>query len=149
MVDRLKTVDDITKVLVALTASGSAVAGWNLWSRGGFDLGWAILAGVGAVLAIVHGSLGIPARLKDWLEAKKDFLALRTVVAALRSTMTNHADFDPVEMEKQIAGVTARFSEYEGRIPSDFFVTLRLKSLCQDRIDHSLIPDKPRLPSQQ
>ena len=30
MVDRLKAIDDVTKVLVALTASGSAVAGRSL-----------------------------------------------------------------------------------------------------------------------
>jgi hypothetical protein len=148
MVDRLKTIDDVTKVLVALTASGSAVAGWNLWSKSGFDLGWAALAGTGAVLAIVHGSLGIPARLKDWLEAKKDFLGLRSTVDALRSKMTNHPDFDPAEIEKLIADSAARFGEYEGRIPSDFFATARLKSQCQENIDHLLVPEQAQLPTQ-
>lgn len=135
MVDRLKTVDDITKVLVALTASGSAIAGWALWSRPGFDLGWALLAGVGALLAIVHGSLGIPARLKDWLEVKQGFLGLRAALEAARSTMANHADFDPVELERCLSEAASKFAELEGRIPSDLFASNRVKSQCQDRID--------------
>lgn len=135
MVDRLKLVDDVTKVLVAVTATGSAVAGWNLWSRSGFDYGWAILAGAGALLAIVHGSLGISARLKDWLEMKKDFLGLRVAVSTLRDNMAHHPDFDEQKVEDAVSALVLKFGEYEGRIPSDFFATSRLKLECQDRVD--------------
>jgi hypothetical protein len=135
MVDRLKALDDVTKVLVALTASGSAVAGWNLWSKNGFATAWVITAGAAALLSISHGSLGIPARLKDWLEMKRDFLGLRSGLDTFRSNMENHPDFDVAKSEEILAGFRGKFGEYEGRIPSDFFVTSGLKLRCQDGID--------------
>jgi hypothetical protein len=135
MVDRLKLVDDVTKVLVAVTATGSAIAGWNLWSRSGFDYAWATLAGAGALLAIVHGSLGISARLKDWLEMKKDFLNLRVAVSALRDNMAHHPDFEAQRVDEALSGLKVKFGECEGRIPSDFFATSKLKLECQDRVD--------------
>jgi len=61
MVDRTKATDDVTKVLVAVTASGSVVAGWALWSTEGFSIAWTCIAGFAALLSIVHGTLGIPA----------------------------------------------------------------------------------------
>lgn len=33
LIDRWQIVDELTKVLVALTASGSAVAGWTMWNN--------------------------------------------------------------------------------------------------------------------
>lgn len=149
MVDRIKAIDDVTKVLVAVTASGSAVAGWNLWSKGGFDVGWAILAGTGALLSIIHGSLGIPARLKDWLEMKGDFLGLRVAMDSFRSSMENHPDFDVVKYEEMLEGFRAKFGECEGRIPSDFFATSALKLKCQDSVNADIAGRSSGSPQEQ
>ncbi len=138
MVDRLKLIDDVTKVLVALTATGSAVAGWRVWQSGGLAFVWAMLAGAAAVLSIVHSSLGIPARLKDWLETKNAFLGLRVSALALRATMEHHPDFDPDAAERALESLRLKFGEYEAKIPSDFFATSGLKLTCQNSVDSDI-----------
>jgi hypothetical protein len=132
MVDRLKNLDDGVKVLVALTASGSAVAAWPLWSSGPFRVWWLILASTAAVLSIAHGSLAVPARLKEWLEVKRDFLQLGVELDTLRDHMQVSTEFDVQSVMERLESARARFAELEGRIPSDFFATAELKVSIQD-----------------
>ncbi len=42
---RWELLDTISKVLIALTASGSAIAGWELWGKDGYKVIWLALAG--------------------------------------------------------------------------------------------------------
>ena len=42
--------DNFTKILVSLTASGSAISGWVLWNDPNFKYIWFALAGFGAFL---------------------------------------------------------------------------------------------------
>jgi len=64
LVRRWQRVDAFTKVLVALTASGSAVAGWTLWSQPGFKTSWTFIAGIAALLSILHSTLNVADRVK-------------------------------------------------------------------------------------
>lgn len=131
MVDRLKAIDDITKTLVALTASGSAVAGWQVWKNGGFDAAWALLAGLAAVLSICHGSLSISGRLKEWLETKRDFTSIEVDLKSFRYSMEIDPNFDVPKFQGKLDEFRTRFGEAVSRIPSDFFATSRLKLRCQ------------------
>jgi len=60
LIDRWQGVDQVTRALVAITASGSAVSGWALWSKPQFQSTWLIDSGVAALLAILHATLGVP-----------------------------------------------------------------------------------------
>jgi hypothetical protein len=80
LINRWQRVDESTKVLSALTASGTAMSGWALWSQPSFHLLWALLAGVAALLTITHAALAVPGRLKDQAELKRRFASLRTDV---------------------------------------------------------------------
>ncbi|WP_367302903.1 hypothetical protein [Vibrio cholerae] len=42
---RWELLDTISKVLIALTASDSAIAGWELWGKDGYKVIWLALAG--------------------------------------------------------------------------------------------------------
>ncbi len=58
LADRLinvwRRVDEVTRILAALTASTSAVTGWALWAQQYSRNVWAVLAGFAAVLTILH-----------------------------------------------------------------------------------------------
>jgi hypothetical protein len=65
LVNRWQVVDDTSKILVAVTASGSALSSWALWNQPGYRFVWTGLAGFSAILGIIHTSLGVSHRLKD------------------------------------------------------------------------------------
>ena len=77
LVYRWQLFDQISKVLIALTASGSAVSGWALWNQPAFRNIWVTLAGLGAVLSIIHAALSVSSRLKEWRDVKTSFVVLR------------------------------------------------------------------------
>src|SRR5438132_829669 len=62
---RWEKLDLVASFLVAATATGSAVAGWALWSTDGGKIVWGLIAGVASVASIVHGILKVPGRIKD------------------------------------------------------------------------------------
>ncbi len=49
LVSRWQVLDGFTKVLVALTATGSVVSGWALWSEPYLKTVWGVLAGSAAL----------------------------------------------------------------------------------------------------
>ena len=123
---------------MALTASGSAVAAWSVWQAQGLSIAWTILAGSAAVLSIVHSSLGVPGRLKEWLEVKREFLQLAVDLESFRYHMKINPNFDVEKSQKDLDDYRKRYGELEGRIPSDFFATSRLKAACQENVNAQL-----------
>ena len=108
LIDRWQLVDDCTKVLVAITASTSALSGWALWSQPGYKVFWMTLAGLSALLAIVHTSLTVAHRLRDWGEIKRSFAGLRIELETLRFRMR----FD---FEATVKDFKNEFKEYRRR----------------------------------
>jgi hypothetical protein len=55
LISRWQMVDEVTKVLAALTASGSAVAGWLIWQETGWkQTTWRVLAATASILSIIY-----------------------------------------------------------------------------------------------
>lgn len=78
LITRWTSVDEVTKVLVMITVSGSAVSGWALWNQPGYRMLWVILSGVATLLSVVHTALDIPGRIRTHAEDKRRFASLRT-----------------------------------------------------------------------
>src|SRR5882672_4865855 len=87
LINRWQFLDDAAKCTVALTASGSAISGWALWMQPGGRWLWGLLAGVGAVLAILQVSLGVAARISYWSGVRQYFAALRIDLETFQSRM--------------------------------------------------------------
>ena len=130
--------DDITKVLVALSASGSAVSGWTLWSEPGFKYIWIIFAGISAVLSITHASLGVTGKVKDWTEKKKQFTTLRIELETCRDLMEINPDFSIKEFEENYKIFKKRYSEMYTSINNDIILTKKLKVKSQDELNKKL-----------
>jgi hypothetical protein len=63
---RWSRVDECAKGLLAVT---SAAASWALWQQSTFKPIWGIVAAVGALIAILHLTLGVTFRLRDFLKS--------------------------------------------------------------------------------
>ena len=138
VVNRWQITDDITKVLVALTASGSAISGWILWQDPNLKFVWASLAGFGSVLSIVHASLGVPSRLKDWQEISSSFTSLRIEMETFRHTMEFDPNFDIADATKKYEDCRKRFGEFLQRQKNDILHTEKLRLRAQEDLDSKL-----------
>src|SRR6266576_5126800 len=74
---RWQRFDEVSKILIALTASSSALSGWAFWNQPDFKVIWTILAGIGAILAIFHKSLEVSHKITDWVSSRSQFCSLR------------------------------------------------------------------------
>jgi hypothetical protein len=69
--------DTISTALVAITATSSAITGWELWNNPNGKLLWGILSGIAALISILDSSLGVPHRVKEQGDLRIMFQDLR------------------------------------------------------------------------
>ena len=141
LVSRWQALDDVTKVMVALTGSGSIVAGWTLWNQPGVKFIWVTLAGASALLSIITTSLGVASRLKDWGNSKREFSVLRLGLEAILTKIKINPDFPIAKFSKLLEDKGEAYVEAVGRIRNDFMNTDGLKRACQAELD-KLIEDQ-------
>jgi len=132
------TIDEITKVLVAITTSSSAIAGWALWNKEGWQYIWLFLAGLGALLSIIHATLNVTQRIKEWTENKRNFSSLRIECETNRGEMAMNGNFD-TELHKQFYRDKMKlYGELYSNLPNDILVTKKLRIKNQNELDHSI-----------
>ena len=138
MISGWEVVDVITKALVAVTASGSAVAGWQLWSQAGLQEVWAGLAGFAAIVAIVHAALGVPRRLADWGEVKRIFAGLRVDLETLRHRMRINPGFPVEDFTQEYVRYRQGYKDGIQLIKNDILLTRRVRQKSQADVNRHL-----------
>ena len=113
-------VDEVTRVLVALTASSSAVAGWLVWTEKGWKHAWMFFAGTASVLSILHVALKVSDRVKDWSDTKGHFVRLRTELETFIYHMKVNPSFPLAEFTDKFNTYRSRFGEGVDRKKFDF-----------------------------
>jgi hypothetical protein len=146
LISAWQAIDDTTRVIVAITASGSAVAGWSLWSQPALRMVWLIIAAISAVLAIMHTSLNVPNRVKLWTESRVSTASLRIDLDTMRQNMRVERLFPIKEFQSTYSSLRKRFGEVLSGIPNDLLLTKRLRNMAQDelnqRIKDAIMPTK-------
>lgn len=131
-------IDEITKILVAVTTSGSAIAGWTLWNKEGWQYGWIILAGISALLSVVHATLNVTSRIKEWTENKRSFSSLRIECETNRGEMSMNFSFD---MQKHIQFYKDKmktYGELYSKLPNDILINKKIKNRIQQELNNSI-----------
>ena len=131
-------IDEITKILVALTTSGSAIAGWSLWNKDGFQYIWIILAGLSALLSILHATLNVSHRVKEWTEIKRKFSALKIECETNRGLMEMNPEFEIEPHKKFYIEKKKVFGEIYSNLPNDFLISRKFSIKIQNEVDHSI-----------
>ena len=137
LIRRWSFMDEITKVLVAVTASGSAITGWVIWSHPGAKVLWGILAGSAALLSILHSTLGVPGRIKAHAEDQQRFASLRADLETFRDRMRFQPHNDITAFEKEFLDLKKRFSDSVKVLTNDTFRTTNLdKSTHREIVEY-------------
>ena len=131
-------VDTATKVLVAVTASSSAVAGWAMWSQPGPKELWLFLAGTAALLSIIHASLGVAERVKNWDDIARSFFDVRVQLENFRNRMCVNPEFSVETYLCRLEDLRRLYAETVGRAPDDILQTSALERTCQTNVNARL-----------
>src|SRR5260370_5091080 len=64
--------DQVSSIIVALTAAGSTIAGWTLWQTASGKVLWAAVSAAAALVAVVNSTLKVPQRVtqQSYLRSK-------------------------------------------------------------------------------
>ena len=138
LIQKWQLLDETTKILVAFTASGSAVSGWALWNQEGFKYVWASLAGISAVLALAHTALDVAGRLRDHGDTRKFFSALRIDMETFRYRMQVDPEFPVEKFTELLVEYRRRYGEGNDRLRADIMLTDRVRDRCQSELNHRL-----------
>ena len=138
LVNRWQRVDELAKIAVALTATGSAVSGWALWTKGQGTWAWAVIAGAAATLAIIHTALGVAGRVRDWGRLKHHFMNLRYDLESFATRMALDEELSIDEWRRQLMICRERYKQGLGLVPNDIFYTSRLGERMDQRLAREL-----------
>jgi hypothetical protein len=137
LIDRWQQIDLATRLLVAFTTSGSAIAGWAVWSTQGFHAAWLILSAVAAILSIIHATLAVPTQIKDHAEDKRRFLGLKEDLETFRYEMRINPEFDIKEFQAKFNDFRKRYSDAAQLVKSDIILGKGMEKQAQDQVNRS------------
>jgi hypothetical protein len=138
LLDRWQWLDEFTKILVALTATGSALAGWALWQDPNFKWIWTLLAGTGAVLAILHAALDVSGRLKSHGDNRRLLASLRIDLETFRYRMQANNEFSVDEFTNELVELRERYGQAIDRGRNDIMLTDSMRKTVQDELDERI-----------
>lgn len=141
LIRRWSQIDMGTKFLILITATGSAIAGWSLWSTPEGKVAWGMIAGIACVSSIANNVMGVPDRLKKQEEIRTDFLKLSLDIETFRQRLKSDADLisNPKEVNNKYLEFRNKFTECMGRIPSDDIgITKRFYDNIQNNLNEQL-----------
>jgi len=133
---RWQKIDVATAFLVAITASGSAIAGWALWNEIGWKIFWAILAGFASLLSILHGIMGVGNRIKVQEELRQLFSNLRVDLESLLLELPTGITVDMVK--EQYEKLRDRYSECMRRTSRDIIFSKKYQHKLQEQLNNTL-----------
>jgi hypothetical protein len=129
VIERWQRIDLVISLLVAITASGSAISGLTLWSTAWGKPIWALLATTASLGAICHTTARVPNHLQQEGEARRDFSLLRGKLQIILYKMISDGDNDDVESEYQV--LRGKLVELTAKLEPDIAATLRLRTKAQ------------------
>ena len=93
------------------------------------------LAGLGAILAIVHVALRVPDRMKIWGEIKRVFTMLRIDLETFTYRMGVDREFDVDTFQEQFELYRKQYATAMDRLDNDILLTRRLRAKAQDQLN--------------
>lgn len=136
---RWERIDIVATFLAAITASGSAIAGWTLWTQPGWKFLWVVLAGIASVLIIAHGAMRVPSRVKEQGELHKLFSELRVDLETFRQELVTSLKVN--EAQVRYLDLRNRLSQCIKLTHPDIAYTTRFGNNIQEKLN-GILEDK-------
>jgi len=135
MLRRWMAFDVVARLLAALFASSSAIAGWALWKSDTGKHYWLILAGIAAVVSIIDSVFASQEKVKRYTELSSSFIRLSQTLKAVLDDMQIMPEFEIVPMKDRYDTARTRYSELLEAFPEDLLYTKRAANTLQDMLN--------------
>jgi hypothetical protein len=136
VIERWQKIDLVISLLVALTASGSAISGLAWWNTGWGKPAWAVIATTASLGAIFHSTARVANHLQQQGEARRDFSLLRGQLQNILYKMTSDGDSD--ELENEFQPLQVRLVELTAKLDPDIAATSFLRNKTQSELQRLL-----------
>ncbi len=132
LIARWKMIHLAISLLIAVTASGSAVAGFALWNRPGWSYLWALLVLLASLAAIVSSTIGVPDRLREQEQSHREFTK---VYVGLEGLLMDYRMKKPLaDMQSQFAELRKQYAlAMANQVISDYVLTDGLRQQAYER----------------
>ena len=126
LVSRWQWINIIISIVIAVTASGSAVSGWTLWQDPNGKIVWGIISGTASVVSILNSVLQVPSRVQEQTDARRDFRRLRVNLETFRQNL-EAGRLDAATAQRTYDELRNRYSELQDRVTPDIIYTRGLR----------------------
>ncbi|MYN46448.1 hypothetical protein GTP23_15465 [Pseudoduganella sp. FT93W] len=127
--------DSITRVTLAVTSAGSALAGLIFWDANAFAFLWPLLTSSSALLAIISKQLNVVERVKLHTASVSTLTALTVDTATLMVRMRINARFPVALFERRLLALRERYRTELQNADSDLLLTRGVRRRAQDKVD--------------
>lgn len=133
VIERWQRIDLFISLLVAITASGSAISGAAWWSLTPWKWAWTTLAAIASLGAIFHTTARVGLHLQRQAECRRDFSLLRSKLQLILFRMTSDGDSEALESE--FVDLNGKLAESTAKLEPDIAATLSLREQAQDNLE--------------
>lgn len=134
---RWRLFDNAVGVLTAVTASSSAIAGWQLWSRPSGKETWTLFAGAAVLLSVFHSVLAAKGRIQNLERIRRNLLDIRIECQML----LNEVSFGLSENKALIRfmGLSGKLERAKADVSiARFWPSKRVLILTQQRVNEAM-----------
>lgn len=124
LLERWQLVDTFVQIGIALAASGSAVAGWQLWEKPAMKIVWAVVSGAVSVIAFCHKGFRVTDKVRIWSESRKAFTMLRNQLEILRHEVNVSFEQNRDSIDKRYLEIMGSYADEDAKTPAkDLWLT--------------------------
>lgn len=130
--------DSITKIAVAISSGGAALAGLVFWKNSDYTYLWPMFTSASALLAIVSKQLSVAEKLQAHATSAGSLSVLTVDIGSLIARMKINANFSVAEFEKKLLGFRAKYGIEVSKFPFDLLLTQTLRVRTQIAVTGAL-----------
>lgn len=124
LLEKWQLVDTFVQIGIALAASGSAVAGWQLWEKPAMKIVWAVVSGAVSVIALCHKGFRVTDKVRIWSESRKAFTMLRNQLEILRYEVNTSFEKNRDSIDKRYLEIMSSYADEDAKTPAkDLWLT--------------------------
>jgi hypothetical protein len=127
--------DSITKIAVAISSGGAALAGLVFWKNSDYTFLWPMFTSASALLAIVSRQLSVAEKLQVHATSAGSLSALGIDIGSLIVRMKINSNFPVAEFEKKLLEFRSKYGIEVSKFPHDLLLTQKLRIKAQQEVN--------------
>jgi hypothetical protein len=127
--------DSITKIAVAISSGGGALAGLVFWKNSDYTFLWPVFTSASALLAIVSRQLSVAEKINRHATAATSLTLLAVNIESLIVRMKVNAVFSITEFEKKLLGLRDKYGSEYSKLQHDLLLTEKIRTNVQEKLN--------------